>query len=102
MIQIQMLKCSFDSTEKNIIYSIQERDGQFNTLSSMSKCEFSFLIIYLICLHNFRRDRNRVRRLLRNFPNLDRDLVQREYPDVDVKDIDYKDRARGHFIPKID
>lgn len=51
---------------------------------------------------DFSRDRNHVTKLLSRFPNLDRDLVQREYPDVNVKMIDYKDKARGHFAPKID
>lgn len=36
------------------------------------------------------------------FPDLDRNLLKREYPDVNVKGIDYNDRARGHYAPKID
>ncbi|XP_031638588.1 39S ribosomal protein L47, mitochondrial [Contarinia nasturtii] len=48
------------------------------------------------------RDKNYVTKLLSRYPNLDRKLVQREYPYVDVKAIDYKDKSRGHFAPKID
>lgn len=50
----------------------------------------------------FSRDKNHVKKLLSRFPHLSRELLEREYPDVNVKEIDYKDRARGHFAPKID
>lgn len=51
---------------------------------------------------HFRRNRNHVTHLLRRNPNLDRDLLKRKYPDVDIEKIDRIDKARGHFVPKIE
>lgn len=51
---------------------------------------------------SFSRDKNHVKKLLIRFPHLDRKLLEREYPDVNVKDLEYKDKVRGHFAPKID
>lgn len=56
---------------------------------------------FFLCLF-YSRDKNHVRKLLSRFPDLDRDLVQREYPDVNVKKLDYHDYTRGHYAPKID
>lgn len=50
----------------------------------------------------YSRDRNHVQGLLVRYPNLDRDLLKRRYPDVDVKALEYKDKTRGHFAQKID
>lgn len=48
------------------------------------------------------RDRNHVTKLLSKFPNMDRDMLKRKYPDVNIDHIEDKDRARGHFAPRID
>lgn len=53
-------------------------------------------------ISTFSRDKNHVKKLLVRFPHLDLELLEREYPDVKVKDLVYKDRVRGHFAPKID
>lgn len=49
-----------------------------------------------------RAQRRHVGKLLREFPNIDRGLLSRKYPNVDVKRLEYKDSVRGHYVPKID
>lgn len=42
-----------------------------------------------------------MRKLLSRFPNIDRDVLKRRYPDVDIDKIDRNDLAPGHFLPKV-
>lgn len=40
--------------------------------------------------------------LLRRNCNLDRTILQRNYPDVNIDALIYKGKIRGHYVPKIE
>lgn len=94
-----MWKLSSDSIAKNCPLWIEDRKSELQ--KPKNKVFISFIVFHFLSFSSS-RDKNHVTKLLSRFPNLDRNLVQREYPDVDVKAIDYKDKSRGHFAPKID
>jgi large subunit ribosomal protein L47 len=47
------------------------------------------------------RDRNQVAYLLKRNPDLDRGLLQRKYPHVNIERLEKMDKFRGHFVPKL-
>lgn len=47
------------------------------------------------------RDRNHVGYLLKRNPDLDRGLLQRKYPHVNIERLEKMDKFRGHFVPKL-
>lgn len=40
--------------------------------------------------------------ILRRNPNFDLELLKRKYSDVDIEKLRRSDKARGHFVPKVD
>lgn len=48
----------------------------------------------------FSRERNRVATLIRRFPNLDLEAVEKQFPNVDIEATKASKKARGHYIPK--
>lgn len=46
------------------------------------------------------REANRVRALIRKFPNLDYEAVRQEYPSVDIEKVKRRSVSRGHYVPK--
>lgn len=47
------------------------------------------------------RDQNEVIHLLKRNPELDRQLLQAKFPQVNIERIEKLDKARGHFVPKL-
>lgn len=47
------------------------------------------------------RDRNQVVHLLKRNPNLDRGMLSRKYPTVDIEKLIKYDKIRGHYEPKM-
>lgn len=47
------------------------------------------------------RDQNEVIQLLKRNPELDRQLLQAKFPQVNIQRIEKLDKARGHFVPKL-
>lgn len=93
-----MFKPSLDFIVKNCTNTRLEQE---------SKCRKTDLYIskifyFIISIFPSSRDKNHVTKLLSRYPNLDRKLLQREYPDVNIRQLEFNDRARGHFAPKID
>lgn len=39
--------------------------------------------------------------LMRRNPNMDRDVLRRKYPGVDIEKLVNNDKIRGHYLPKI-
>lgn len=50
----------------------------------------------------FSRSRNEVMMILRRNPHFDIELLKRKYSDVDIEKLRRTDKARGHFVPKVD
>jgi large subunit ribosomal protein L47 len=48
------------------------------------------------------RDRNEVVHMLKRNPELSKDMLQQKYPDVNIDRLVKLDKARGHFVPKLD
>jgi large subunit ribosomal protein L47 len=49
-----------------------------------------------------RRDVNHIIRLLRRNPDISDELLAEKYPNVNLYTIRYGDKARGHYVPKVD
>lgn len=47
------------------------------------------------------RDRNHVGYLLKRNPDLDRAMLQRQFPDVNIERYARMDKFRGHYVPKL-
>ncbi|XP_065355096.1 large ribosomal subunit protein uL29m [Calliphora vicina] len=65
-----------------------------------------FLLQYREKLYNEKRkgknrSRNEVMMMLRRNPNMDRDMLRRKFPNVDIDKLVNTDKIRGHYIPKI-
>jgi large subunit ribosomal protein L47 len=68
---------------------------------------FNFLKLYRERIYNDKRkarvrDRNHLIRLIRRFPDLDRNMLQEKYPNVAVRNLEKKDLFRGHYVPRVD
>lgn len=66
-----------------------------------------FLLLYREKLYNVKRraknrSRNEVTMLLRRNPSLDKEVLRREFPTVDIDKLITNDKVRGHFVPKVD
>lgn len=48
------------------------------------------------------RSRNEVMMILRRNPNFDLDVLRRKFPDVNIDKLRNEDKARGHYVPKVD
>lgn len=48
------------------------------------------------------RDKNHVKKLLSRFPDLDRTMLAEKYPNINFKLMEYKDKVRGHYVPRVD
>ncbi|XP_023293278.2 39S ribosomal protein L47, mitochondrial [Lucilia cuprina] len=65
-----------------------------------------FLLQYREKLYNEKRkaknrSRNEAMMLLRRNPHMDRDLLRRKFPGVDIDKLVNTDKIRGHYIPKV-
>lgn len=47
------------------------------------------------------RDRNEVIHLLKRNPNLDKNLLKRKFPTVDIEKLEKGDKFRGSYVPKV-
>lgn len=48
------------------------------------------------------RERNHVKQLLSRFPDLDRKLLAKKYPSVNIEYHESRNQIKGHYVPKID
>lgn len=103
MLSAEMCERSFNSTVKNYTSSKQEQRSKWKRIEFLFRQMSKFYMVYLC--HSrffFSRDKNHVTKLLSRFPNLDRKLLKREYPHVNIQQLEFNDRTRGHFAPKFD
>jgi large subunit ribosomal protein L47 len=66
-----------------------------------------FIKLYRERLYNEKRkaknrDKNHVIRLLRRYPNIDRGVLEQNYPSVNLNLLHKKDKFRGHYIQPVD
>jgi len=47
------------------------------------------------------RDRNQVIHLLKRNPDLDKNLLKRKFPSVDIEKLEKGDKFRGNYVPKV-
>lgn len=57
---------------------------------------------YMVHRRSRNRARNHVIRLLRRYPDIDRDVLKQKYPSVNIENLNKKDKFRGHYVPKLD
>lgn len=79
------------------------RNCTMKNVKLKSKLIIRFNCIEQILTKNnfFSRSRNEVMMILRRNPNMDREVLRRKFPDVDIEKLVNTDKIRGHYLPKV-